>query len=104
MSCIVLHGATGARVGEVQITQQASWKSTSSSVWLARCSTVERLVELRFTDQGIAPTHRPPIQLELIDDEHARNWEGVVRLGRRGMLIATDQYPSTMLAFVPVED
>lgn len=67
----------------------------------ARCRTVERLVELRMTDQGIGPTNRAPIQLELVDDEHARNWEGVVRLGDRGFLLATDEHPETILAFVP---
>lgn len=67
----------------------------------SRCRTVERLVELRMTDRGISPTNRAPIQLELVDDEHARNWEGVVRLGDRGFLLATDEHPDTILAFVP---
>ena len=66
----------------------------------ARCRTVERLVELHLDGEGVAPTARPPLQLALIDDAHPRNWEGVVRLGDRGFLIATDEYPSTILAFV----
>lgn len=68
----------------------------------ARCRTVERLVELHFTDHGLVPSPRPPIQLELIDDEHARNWEGLVRFGGQGFLVVTDEHPSTMLAFVPL--
>jgi hypothetical protein len=67
----------------------------------ARCATVERLVELTVTDQGVDVTREPPILLELVDDAHARNWEGLVRLGDRGFLVATDEYPESILAFVP---
>lgn len=68
----------------------------------ARCRTVERLLELELTPNGIRPTARAPIQLELLDDEHPRNWEGIVRLGERGFLVATDEHPSTIFAFVPM--
>lgn len=64
---------------------------------------VERLVALRFDDSGavtLAPV--PPLWLALPDDE-ARNWEGIVRLDDRGFLLATDKYPRTLLAFVPIE-
>lgn len=67
----------------------------------ARCATVERLVEMQITDLGIQPTDRPPILFELVDDEHARNWEGLVRLEGRGFLVVTDEHPDTILAFVP---
>ncbi|MCB9596543.1 MAG: hypothetical protein H6719_27715 [Sandaracinaceae bacterium] len=67
----------------------------------ARCRTVERLLELQLTEQGIRPTDRAPIQLQLLDDEHPRNWEGLVRLDDRGFLLVTDEHPSTILAFVP---
>jgi hypothetical protein len=59
---------------------------------------VERLVELHFTEDGIAMTGRPPIQL-LVDSQE-RNWEGIARLDKRGFLLITDQYPSTILGFV----
>lgn len=65
-----------------------------------RCNTVERLVELRSTPRGIEQTERAPILFELVDDEHARNWEGLVRLGERGFLVVTDEHPSTLFAFV----
>lgn len=65
-----------------------------------RCATVERLVELRLTEGGVEPTETPPILFELIDDAHARNWEGVVRLGDRGFLVVTDEHPASLLAFV----
>ena len=31
----------------------------------------------------------------------ARNWEGIARLEGRGFLLVTDQFPDTILAFVP---
>lgn len=69
----------------------------------ARCRAVERLVEMVVTPEGVALTGRPPILLELIDDAHARNWEGLVRLPGRGFLVMTDEYPGSILAFVPAE-
>lgn len=66
----------------------------------SRCATVERLVELHVTDQGVVVSDRAPIQLELIDDDHARNWEGVVRFGEHGFLLVTDEYPRTTLGYV----
>lgn len=67
----------------------------------ARCRTVERLVELRASATGVTTTDRPPILLSLVDDAHARNWEGAVRLPGRGFLIMTDEHPQSILAFVP---
>ncbi len=69
----------------------------------ARYHSVERLVEYRDLGDRIERTMRPPIQLELIDDLHPRNWEGLVRLDPHGFLLATDTYPETLLAFVPAE-
>jgi hypothetical protein len=68
-----------------------------------RFHSVERLVELQGRGSRIDRTDRPPIQLELIDDFHPRNWEGVVRLDPHGFLLVTDTYPETLLGFVPVE-
>ncbi|MCK4900946.1 MAG: hypothetical protein KAS38_19355 [Anaerolineales bacterium] len=64
--------------------------------------TVERLVEFQFGYEGIAFSGTPPIQLELIDDDNARNWEGIVRLDNRGFLLATDKFPETILGFVDI--
>jgi CubicO group peptidase (beta-lactamase class C family) len=61
---------------------------------------VERLVELRITPEGISTTHRPPLYIE--PGEGPRNWEGIVRLGDLGFLVAIDKFPSTRLAFVPL--
>lgn len=63
-------------------------------------ATVERLVELELRAGQIFRGPSPPISLELLGDHAARNWEGIVRLGERGFLIATDRHPATVLAFV----
>jgi hypothetical protein len=60
----------------------------------------ERLVQLRYTPQGIVLTDTPPIQLQLLDVTHSRNWEGLVELDGRGFLIITDEFPETLLGYV----
>ncbi len=67
----------------------------------ARYETVERLVQFDYTPSGISLTDAPPIQLQLIDDDHSRNWEGLVRLDERGFVLVTDKHPETILGFVP---
>ncbi len=62
--------------------------------------TVERLLEFHFAPSGITLMDTPPIQLRLIDDENSRNWEGIVRYGEKGFLLATDKFPRTILGFV----
>ena len=61
---------------------------------------VERLVEFELSDGAITLTDTAPIALQLLPDEEARNWEGLVLLDARGFLLATDKYPHTILAFV----
>ena len=60
---------------------------------------IERVIELRVAREGIRGSGRPPLYLEL--GEESRNWEGIARLGTRGLILVTDKYPSTRLAFVP---
>jgi hypothetical protein len=67
----------------------------------AKCATVERLLQFRYTEQGILKTDVPPIQLQLVSTEVCRNWEGLVRLPGRGFLLVTDKYPETILGFLP---
>ena len=63
---------------------------------------VERLVEMQLSDDAVTIVPAPPIQLELVDAETSRNWEGIVRLDDRGFLLVTDKYPETVLGFVPL--
>ncbi len=67
----------------------------------AACAIVERLLELRFDGERIERTDSPPINFQLREDRVCRNWEAIVRLDERGFLVMTDQYPATLLAFVP---
>ena len=51
----------------------------------------------------IARTDTPPVNLALLLNGECRNWEAVVRLGDMGFLMMTDEYPGTLLAFVPYD-
>jgi hypothetical protein len=62
-------------------------------------NTLERLVELELRDGRVRPTDTEPLYLEL-DGGDGRNWEGIVRVGDRGFLVATDEHPGTLLAYV----
>jgi hypothetical protein len=66
----------------------------------ARGAGVERLLELRFDGTAFTATDTPPVQLELLSDQN-RNCEGLARLDHRGFLLVTDQFPGTILGFVP---
>lgn len=66
----------------------------------AASAAVERLVQLQWSAQGITRVDRAPIQLELLPDDEARNWEGLVTLPGRGFLLITDSFPTTLLGFV----
>ncbi|MBN1538109.1 MAG: hypothetical protein JW908_15335 [Anaerolineales bacterium] len=61
---------------------------------------IERLVKFEFSTSGIHLLDVSPVYLML--DEEVRNWEGLVMLDERGFLMATDKYPSTILALIPV--
>lgn len=64
--------------------------------------TVERLIELEWTEGDLRPTGRAPVSLRL--GRRPRNWEGIARLSGRGLLLVTDEWPDTVLGFVPVPD
>ncbi len=61
---------------------------------------VERLVKFEYSASGITLAEAPPVSLVLGEDIH--NWEGLVLLDQHGFLIATDKFPETILAFVPM--
>ena len=68
----------------------------------SRNDTVERLVEMAITANGVALTAQPPLQLQLLGDLSPRNWEGLVRFQVDefdGFLLVTDRFPTTILAF-----
>ena len=63
---------------------------------------VERLLEFQFVNEEIVRTKTQPINIKLSELGDSRNWEGIVRLDNRGFLIATDKFPGTILAFIPM--
>lgn len=62
---------------------------------------VERLVQFQRTARGIVRSDVPPLLLRL-EEGRPRNWEALAHLNDRGFLIATDEHPETILAFVPL--
>ena len=62
---------------------------------------VERLLELRDEGTAVRTTGRV---IRLLREERARNWEGVARLDDKGFLVVTDEWPRTILGFVPSAD
>ncbi len=63
---------------------------------------VERLVQLQIEDDQILRIDRPPIYLQLLDNNIARNWEGLVLLDDVGFLLITDSFPGSVLGFCPI--
>ena len=61
---------------------------------------VEHLIEFEIKDNKITISDKEPIQL-VLDQDASRNWESIVRLNDKGLLIATDKYPKMILGFVP---
>lgn len=62
---------------------------------------VERLLELRDEGAAVRTTGRV---IALQREARPRNWEGVVRLDDRGFVMVTDEWPRTILGFVPAPD
>ena len=64
---------------------------------------VERLVEYRINKNRIILTDNAHLELELEGEKTSRKWEALARYENKGFLIATDKYPTTILAYVPLD-
>jgi hypothetical protein len=64
--------------------------------------TVERLVMLKIEEDEIVRVNQPPIYLQLLEADTARNWEGLVSLEGKGFLMITDSFPESILGFCPI--
>ncbi|HLE50650.1 MAG TPA: hypothetical protein VI755_01215 [Anaerolineales bacterium] len=84
------------------IAEKFGGKTSGEETSLVKSGTVERLVELQYTQTGITLAGSPPIQLKLIEGEFLRNWEALARLDERGFLLMTDKHPRSIFAFVPI--
>ena len=63
---------------------------------------VERLVQLQIENDQISRIDQPPTYLQLLDNDIARNWEGLVILDNLGFLLITDSFPGSVLGFCPI--
>ncbi len=63
---------------------------------------VERLIKLKITPEGIILSPNPPIYLKLEGKRNSRNWEGLVKLDEMGFLVVTDKFPRTIFGYVPI--
>lgn len=63
---------------------------------------VERLVQLQIGSDQISRIDQTPIYLQLLDENIARNWEGLVLLDELGFLLITDSFPDSILGFCPI--
>ena len=63
---------------------------------------MERLIEFIIKDDKLMLTNKKPINL-ILEDGKSRNWEGIVRYGESGFLIATDKHPRMILAYVNID-
>ena len=66
----------------------------------AQTDIVERILAMRIAERRIELLDMPPIELTLLDSVVARNWEGIVRWDEQGFLLVSDQFPTTLLAYV----
>jgi hypothetical protein len=63
---------------------------------------IERIIQLRIKNDKIEIGDAAPIYLQTEDEKDGRNWEGIARLDDRGFIIATDKFPRTIIAFLPL--
>ncbi len=66
----------------------------------AQTEIVERIVAMQVSEGRIELVDIPPVEIALLDEVVARNWEGIVLWDEHGFLIVTDQFPTTLLAHV----
>ncbi|MEL7637146.1 MAG: hypothetical protein AAGU03_05255, partial [Anaerolineaceae bacterium] len=64
---------------------------------------VERLLKLKLTDEGFQVAEEPPLYLQLLENDEARNWEGLVRFGEQGFLVITDKFPDSILGYIAIK-
>ena len=61
---------------------------------------VERLIQFQHQDGKFVLTNTPPVYLQLLPQDEARNWEGLVLLDDLGFILVTDSFPKTILGLV----
>ena len=64
---------------------------------------VERIVKFIFTQEGFILADEPPLYLQLLKNDEARNWEGIVKFGEHGFLLITDKFPDSVLGYIKIK-
>ena len=64
---------------------------------------VERIVRFKLTQEGFILVHEAPLYLNLLKENEARNWEGLVKFGNLGFLLATDKFPKSILGLLKLK-
>jgi len=64
---------------------------------------VERLIKLNLTEEEFIVADEPPLYLRLLENDEARNWEGLVRFGEEGFLMITDKFPDSILGYFKIK-
>lgn len=61
---------------------------------------LERIVKFQLTQEGFILLHEAPLYLNLLEENEARNWEGLEKFGNLGFLLVTDKFPNSILGFL----
>lgn len=61
---------------------------------------VERILHMTISNNRLKIADKSALNIA-VTSVKGRNWEGLARLDNKGFLVVTDQYPETILAFVP---
>lgn len=77
-------------------------KDDPCDVLVKNSNGMEKIIPLIATTEGIfVDSNRPTLCLKPVSEANpVRNWEGLVNLDDRGLLIITDMYPETLFGFV----
>ena len=91
-------GDTHLRVGEDPISTRYGLGESHQ-----QNEPVERLVKMNFTNGEFVLAEEAPLYLHLLENNEARNWEGLVELDDSGFLIVTDKFPGSILVYIKIK-
>jgi len=64
---------------------------------------VERLVKFNIIQEDIVLADDPPLYLQLLENDEARNWEGLAAWDQTGFLLITDKFPDSILGYLKIK-
>lgn len=63
---------------------------------------IERLVRFSLSQERFVLDSVAPIYLKLLEQDEARNWEGLATFGENGFFLITDKFPDSILGFIKI--